>query len=319
MTHIVTVGFAADGKLNKSLFELIGAAKSFEKTELSVVAVGSAIDTNELVGYGVKKVYVVDGLSEYQPESYLNAVIKGLDALEADMILLSGDSIGRELGPRLAIRKGFSLFSDVIKLKETNQGLVVTKPVYGGKAEAEFLNKGKTAVVLLRPKAHDKALKSDDVAVEIEKVAFEASRFDGLVRIIEKLKDEGEGVKLEDAKIIVAGGRGVGSKENFSYLEELAAVLGGSVGASRAAVDSGWVSTTLQIGQTGSIVGPDLYIAVGISGATQHMAGVSAAKHIVAINTDAEAPIFSFAEYGIVDDYKVILPVLTEKLREILS
>ncbi len=319
MTHIVTVGFASDGKLNKSLFELIGAAKSFENTELSVVAVGSTIDTNELVGYGVKKVYVVDGLSEYQPESYLNAVLKGLDALKADIILLSGDSIGRELGPRLAIRKGFSLFSDVIKLKETNQGLVVTKPVYGGKAEAEFLNKGETAVVLLRPKAHDKALKSDDVAVEIEKVTFEASGFDGLVRIIEKLKDEGEGVKLEDAKIIVAGGRGVGSKENFSYLEELALVLGGSVGASRAAVDAGWVSTTLQIGQTGSIVAPDLYIAVGISGATQHMAGVSAAKHIVAINTDAEAPIFSFAEYGIVDDYNVILPVLTEKLREILS
>ncbi|MFQ5903103.1 MAG: electron transfer flavoprotein subunit alpha/FixB family protein, partial [Candidatus Binatia bacterium] len=222
--------------------------------------------------------------------------------------------------PRLAFRHGASLAHDCTDLRVEDGALVAERPVYGGNATSVVRSRTpELSLATVRAKALDPAEPQEGRTGEVTELAVELKEGALKARFVETRQEKGEGVRLEDAVIVVSGGRGLGSGENFRYLEELAAVLKAAVGASRAAVDAGWVPTHMQVGQTGRIVSPNLYIAVGISGAMQHMVGAGPSKHIVAINTDPDAPIFQRAQYGVVGDYKAVVPALTKKLRELLE
>jgi electron transfer flavoprotein alpha subunit len=235
--------------------------------------------------------------------------------------LLPGDSLGRDLAARLAFRLKAGVVTDVIEIEmgDSEKMPRFTRPAYGGKATAVIVPKRFPVVVTLKPRTFDPAPpagegKTKEIPVEISLDPAQAR-----IRMVERVEEETTGVKLEDARAVVSGGRGLGGPEGFTLLVELARVLKGAVGASRAATDAGWVPSSMQVGQTGKTVSPDLYIAVGISGATQHVAGITGAKTIVAINADPEAPIFKVAHLGIVGDYKAILPPLIAKCRELMG
>ncbi|MGH7395206.1 MAG: electron transfer flavoprotein subunit alpha/FixB family protein, partial [Candidatus Methylomirabilales bacterium] len=231
------------------------------------------------------------------------------------LLLFPSDSQGRELAPRLAHRLRAALITEAQGFGTRDGKLAFTCQSYGGKAVATLTAQTEPVVATVRPKTFAPA--EAPTAGEITPIAVTLTSQDARTRVARKVQEEGGGMDLEVAKVVIGGGRGLGGPEAFKLLEELAQVFRGAVGASRAATDAGWVPTSWQIGQTGRSISPDLYIAVGISGATQHIAGVASAKTIVAINRDAEAPIFKVAQLGIVDDYRAILPRLTAKVREV--
>jgi len=256
-------------------------------------------------------------LANYQPETYLNTLATFAKELSPGAVLLGNDTYSQELAPRLAHRLGGSAVGDAIEVRVENNRVLVTRQVYGGKAQAVIELKRSPAVVWLRarsfgpPPAHDlnTEIRRSTVAIEV----------DSRTKLVE-LKREGQGeVKLEDARVIVSGGRGIGGPEPFvSELKPLAELMGAEMAASRAACDAGWVLPTWQVGQTGKKVSPDLYLAIAITGASQHMAGISEAKTICAINTDPDAPIFKHSRFGIVEDYRKVVPLLREKLSDML-
>ena len=224
---------------------------------------------------------------------------------------------GRDVMPRLAFRLGTALASDCSAVSLDDSGrLIATRPVYGGNAEASVACLGSVAVASLRPKSVD-ALEADASRTgEVVPLAFEANV---RTRVLERVEEAGEGVRLENARVVVSGGRGLGGPEPFDSLRELANMLGGAVGASRAACDAGWVPSGYQVGLTGKTVTPDLYIAVGISGASQHMAGCSNSRTLVAINKDAGANIFKEARFGVAGDWQKVLPAFMEQLHELMG
>ena len=237
------------------------------------------------------------------------------------IILIARTNEGREIAPRLAFRLGVGLAQDCLEVSAdaATGKLLANRPVYGGNAVAVVSCNYSPQVAAVRPKVY--APLEPDPARQGEVISFPVDLDAALVRsrVIEVVKEEAEGVKLEDASIVVSGGRGLGGPEPFANLEELARLLGGAVGASRAAVDSGWVPASYQVGLTGKTITPDLYITVAISGASQHMAGCSGSKAIVAINKDAEANIFKDARYGVVGDWEKVLTALTETVRELVQ
>lgn len=252
-------------------------------------------------------------------EALLAALVAACRRLQPTLVLLPGDLHGRELAPRLAARLGAGLLTECtgFALDPAGGGLVATRPVYGGKAVAEvsWITSGKVATI--RPRAFAAAA---DTAPALPATAEtlplpDLASAPDPVEILQESMADGAGAQLENARIVVSGGRGLGGPEGFTWLQELAQLLGGTVGASRAAVDAGWAPSALQVGQTGKAVAPELYVAVGISGAPQHLAGISAARHVVAINTDAEAPIFRRATVGIVGDWRQVVPELIAALR----
>jgi electron transfer flavoprotein alpha subunit len=236
------------------------------------------------------------------------------------LLLFIADTTGRELAPRVAYRINAGIASECINLtiSEDTRQILIHKPVYGGKAIAQMVAKSAQVITLrercFEPIERDDSLQADTVPIEVDLPDISEG-----VQLVEFVEEEFTGIKLEDARIIVSGGRGIGGKEQFKEIEELAEIVKGAVGSSRAAVDAGWMPPSFQVGQTGKIVAPDLYIAVGISGASQHLAGMSGSKCIVAINKDPDAPIFRAAQFGIVEDYKKILPGLKAKVKERLS
>ncbi len=256
-------------------------------------------------------------LRGYAPELYVSALEQLLATVRPDVILFPGRTIALEIAPRLAYRLGAAMVTDVIGLQAEDGAVVITKPVYGGKAHAMLVASRPPVVVCVRPRAFDpiegEIVGGDTTWVE---VALDPSL--ERTRLLERIQEESAtGTALEEAQIVVSGGRGIGGPEGFRLLEELARWLGGAVGASRAACDAGWVPASWQIGQTGKKVAPDLYLAVGISGASQHVVGISRAKCIVAINTDPHAPIFKVADLGIVEAYENIIPVLIEEVKRL--
>ena len=237
------------------------------------------------------------------------------------LVLIARTNQGREVAPRLAFRLGVGLAQDCLEVSaDAGTGkLLANRPVYGGNAVAVISCNQTPQVAAVRPKVY--APLEADASRAGEVVSFPVDLDASMVRsrVIEVVKEEAEGIKLEDASIVVSGGRGLGGPEPFSQLEELAKLLGGAVGASRAAVDSGWVPASYQVGLTGKTITPDLYITIAISGASQHMAGCSGSKAIVAINKDAEANIFKEARYGVVGDWEKVLAAMTETVRELVQ
>jgi electron transfer flavoprotein alpha subunit len=325
---VMIYGEVTEGKLSSTATELLGCGQGLANElgqELSAVIVGSDVGNiaQEAIAAGADKVYVVDDplLKDYSTDSYVSVMEKVVKEVMPQIILMGQTNTGRDLAPRLAFRLGTAPTMDCIALSidPDTKRLLQTKPVYGGNAQAIYTTDLDPQIATVRSKAM--AALAPDTSRKGEIVKIEAGLDASAIKskVLEKVKEEVEGIKLEDAEVVVSGGRGMGSTEAFEELTELAKLLKGAVGASRPACDSGWMPDTAQVGLTGKIVSPDLYIAVGISGSSQHLAGCSGAKTIVAINKDSEANIFKEAQFGVVGDWKKVVPALTEKVKELLA
>jgi electron transfer flavoprotein alpha subunit len=304
--------------------ELLGVGKKLAQDMgegLSALLLGSGLGaaTKEAIALGAGKVYVVDGtaFASYNSDGYLTAVTKVCQEIRPAVFLMGQTSTGRDLAPLVAARLGASLSTDCVDLKidPATKKLVQTRPVYGGNALAVVVSKAYPQMATVRARAMKPA--ESDASRRGEVIAVDVGNLETRVRIVDVVKMETGQVKLEEAKVVVAGGAGISEVKDFDLVKELAAVLGGAVGATRLPCEEGLVPWGFQIGQTGKIVAPDLYIAVAISGAPQHMAGCSGSKCIVAVNKDPQANIFKVADFGIVADYKQALPVMIKKCQEI--
>ena len=290
--------------------------------EVAVLGQGVAEACREAVVCGADKVYCVDSelLALPDPDLQLQALQAVVDAANPSAVLFAADSFGGEIAPRLARRLNSGAVTSCSSVAMSEDGgLLFTRPVYGGKAMAEMVVARRPAVATVASGSLAPIARDEGRRAEIVQVPLSPAQGAQRVKLLELRQDDSAGVRLEDAKVIVSGGRGLGGEEGFKPLEELARVLGAAVGASRAAVDAGWASTAMQVGQTGKTVAPDLYIAIGISGASQHLAGMSRAKHVVVINKDAEAPFFKAAELGVAMDYKRLMPLLVDRLKALLA
>ncbi|HAE44731.1 MAG TPA: electron transfer flavoprotein subunit alpha/FixB family protein [Lachnospiraceae bacterium] len=228
------------------------------------------------------------------------------------LVLVSATTLGKIVAPRIATRIGGGSVNDAISIAEDGGKITVVRPVYGGTAQEKMEVTAPVAVISIRGGSYP----APEAAPEITEIAAADGAESLMAKIVEVIAEAGEAVNLEDAKVIVSGGRGMGSEEDFQLCAQLAEVLGGVVGATRPAIESGWINRTHQVGQSGKIVAPDLYIACGISGATQHISGMSASKYIIAINKDEDAPIFSVADIGIVADVKQVLPLMIDEFKK---
>lgn len=316
----------SDGKLTTNTTEVLGCGRKLANdlgVELTTVLIGSDIKdfAQECITFGADKVYVVDdqGLKDYQADSYVSVMQKVVQQAMPQILLLGHNSTGRDLGPRLAFRLGTAVTTDCVELAIDSESkfLLQTKPIYGGNFLATFICKSSPQIATVRSKAMsplepDSSRKRESVTIEagLNTTALHT-------KVLEKVKVEG--TRLEGVDVVIAGGRGIGSRKGFQQLEELAKILKGAVGASRPPCDSGWIPVEAQIGQTGKIVAPNLYIAVALSGASHHITGCSYSNFIVAINKDPDANIFRVAHFGAVGDWKQILPAFTDKVKELIA
>jgi electron transfer flavoprotein alpha subunit len=307
-----------DGRLTeaaRSVLAFAGSLAGATRSDLSAVAVGSAAEEagRESIHCGAKRAYAIKNpdLDTYAANRMLVALAAAVEAADASALCLEFDSQGKDLAGALAPRLGAAAITEVVGFREDDGTVLWKRPVYGGKALGYFRSDRTRTVIAVRPSSHEPTRPDLDRTGEVVPIDCTLPQETSL-RVLQEAASEG--ARLEDARIVVSGGRGLGGPEGFRDLEELAEILGGVVGASRAACDAGWVPTTYQVGQTGAIVAPELYIAVGISGASQHLAGIGSAKTVVAINSDPEAPIFQRADLGIVADYRKVLPALKEAL-----
>jgi electron transfer flavoprotein alpha subunit len=317
-----------EGKLASISTELLGGGRKLADDlgqELSAVLIGSGISSlaQEAIAFGADKVYVVDDpmLKDYQTDSYVTVLEKVVKQVMPQVLILGQTSIGRDLAPRLAFRLNTAASMGCLELAIDSQSkrLLQTKPVYGGNALAVFVGESFPQIATVRPKAMAPLAPDQSRKGEIITIAAGLDPSAIRTKVQEKVPEKIEGIKLEEAEVVVSGGRGIGSAEGFKQLEELARMVRGAVGATRPPCDNGWMPAGAQIGLTGKIVTPDLYIAVALSGSSQHMSGCSGAKTIVAINKDPEANIFREARFGVVGDWKKVLPAFTSKLKELLA
>jgi len=318
----------AEGKLAAIATELLGCGRKLADDlgqKLYAALVGNEVSdlAQEAITFGADKVYVIDDplLKDYQTDSYAPVMEKLIKQVMPQILLLGQTSIGRDLAPRLAFKLDTVATMDCLELAidSDSKRLLQTKPVFGGNAQATFINESDTQVATVRTKAMSPL--EPDSSRQGESITVDAGIDPSAIRtkVLEQVPEAVEGIKLEDAQVVVSGGRGIGGADGFKQLEELAKILKGAVGATRPPCDNGWVPAGLQIGLTGKIISPDLYIAVALSGASQHMTGSGGAKTIVAINKDAEANIFREARFGIVGDWKKVLPAFTDKVKELLT
>ncbi len=321
-------GEVIEGKLSAMATELLGCGRKIANDlgqELCAVLIGSGVSSlsQEVIAFGADKVYVADDalLKDYRTDSYVSVMEKLVKQVMPQIILLGQTTIGRDLAPRLAFRLGTIVITDciVLSIDPNSKRLVPTKPVYGGNARAIFASKSDPQIATVRAKVMSPLERNASKKGEVITIKVELDPSAIRTQVLEKVKAEVTGIKLEDAPVVVSGGRGIGGPEGFKQLEELAKLLKGAVGCSRPVVDGGWMPDTMQVGLTGKIVTPELYIAVGISGSMQHLAGCSSSRCIVAINRDPDANIFKVARYGVVGDWKKIVPAFTKKVKELLS
>lgn len=319
--NVLVVAEVRNGAVRPVSFEGIAAGRRVaEGGTVTAVLIGQdGAFAQELIQRGADKVLVVKGeqLAQYTPDGWLSALQAVAQEVKPDAVFLGHTGIGRDLAPRFAMRSGAGMVSDAIDLKVEGEQVVFTRPVYAGKAFVTQIVKEGMIVATLRPNNVAALAEEAGRTGEVAEVAAPAADLRTVIREI--VRQSTGGVDLTSAKIVVSGGRGVKSAEGFAPLRELADVLGAAVGASRAAADAGYCDYAMQVGQTGKTVTPDLYIACGISGAIQHLAGMSASKVIVAINKDPEAPIFKVADYGIVGDLFEVVPLLTQEFKALLA
>lgn len=309
-----------DNKLRNVSFEAIAVAKTIaEDGEVVSLLLGESVESlaNELIQYGADRVVVVenDKLAQYNSDGYSQAVLAVIEQEDPEAIVFGHTALGKDLSPKVASKLDSGLISDVVNVEVTGGNVVFTRPIYSGKAFEKKIVTDGLIFATVRPNNIAALEKDESRSGDVSKVDVDIKDLRTIIK--EVVKKTSEGVDLSEAKVVVAGGRGLKSAENFKMLEELADVLGGAVGASRGACDAGYCDYSLQIGQTGKVVTPDLYIAIGISGAIQHLAGMSNSKVIVAINKDPEANIFKVADYGIVGDLFEVVPQLTEEFKKL--
>ncbi len=327
--NILVIGEWIGGELTPHTREILGgcresADKLGGRLELALLGAAPEAAAGEAISLGADAVLALknEALDGYEPDLWLGALQGVIRERDPEMVVMGQTAAGRDLAPRLAYRLGTGVAMDCVSIEADGGGQIrMTRPVYGCKAMAVMTSKTRPAVATVRSKAMkapapDRSRSGDVVVVEVEVEVDESARRS---RVIERVSEKPEGVPLEDAAVVVSGGRGIGGKEGFDGLEELASLIGGAVGASRPPCDSGWVPVSKQVGLTGKIIRPGLYLAVALSGSSQHMAGCQDSGKIVAINKDPEANIFSYAHYGVVGDYKKILPPLMERLRELMG
>ena len=329
-----------DNELGNIAFELLGEARKLAaplNTQVTAVLIGHNVGslTDQLAAYGADRVIVVDDpeLEVYRTEPYAHALASVIQKFKPEILLIGATAIGRDLGPTVSARVATGLTADCTQLdigefpmiprpgvvQRSNQ-LLMTRPAFGGNTIATIAcpdNRPQMATV--RPGVMQKIDPIEDAEAEIIEYNPGFIKNNRYVEIEEVVKAVSDVVDIQDAKILVSGGRGMGGPENFAMLRELAKVLGGEVSCSRAVVDAGWMPKDMQVGQTGKTVRPQLYVAVGISGAIQHVAGMEESDYIIAINKDEDAPIFDVADYGIVGDLNKVVPKLTAQIKEALA
>jgi electron transfer flavoprotein alpha subunit len=316
-----------DGRVTTTTRELLHAGRRLAdkmSQPLGALLVGKNIQeaAKEVISLGADISYIVDAPSfiEASPDNHVGTIARACREIGPSAVLFGQTDMGRDVAPTLAAQLGTTVSMDCVNvdIDPDTKALLQTRPVYGGNAMAVWSSQGREPqIVAMRPRSMPAA--EPDAARQGEIVAIDTAigQSSARVELIETKKEEIAGIKLEDARIIVAGGGGIGGPEGFKILEELAHTVGGAVAATRVPCDEKWVSSAMEVGQTGAIVTPDTYIAVGISGAVQHMVGCSNAKRIVAINRDPDAHIFQEADFGMVGDYREAVPALTESIRKI--
>ena len=309
-----------NGKIKSPSLELISVANKYKQEVFGVALGAQSKSLAQVCGeHGLKKLFVCEdeSLKNYNAELYLSFYSAVIDEVKPKIFLATGSSAAKDLTPRLAAKYKSSYVADAVEISMESGEVKLKKPMYSGKcyAEASFEN-SEICFVSMRPNQLNIESCGGDAAEVVEKPLIKP---DLLSIVKEVVKGASKRLDLSEANIIISGGRGLKEASNFKLLEDLADVLGASVGASRAVVDSDWVPHSMQVGQTGKTVAPSLYIACGISGAIQHLAGMSSSKVIVAINSDPEAPIFQKATYGIVGDALEVVPLLTEEFKKLLS
>lgn len=319
MRKILVLAELKDGKLRNVSYETLTAARQIaDGGEVISCLFGSDAErhVSQLGEYGADKIYIAtdEQLDRYTTDAYSQALLQVIREVQPAVVLTGHTSAGKDLMPRIAARLGAGLVSDCTNIELADGEIVFTRPIYAGKA---FQKRRMSGTVLATIRPNNIAAEGEAAAAEIIKMEMELKDLRTVVK--EVVRKTASGVDLTEAKIVVSGGRGVKSEEGFQPLRELADVLGAAVGASRGACDAGYCDYAMQVGQTGKVVTPDLYIACGISGAIQHLAGMSNSKIIVAINKDPEANIFQVADYGIVGDLFEVVPRLTEEFKKIMS
>jgi electron transfer flavoprotein alpha subunit len=307
-----------DGELRKVSFEVVSEGRRVADglgSDLTAVVLGSGVEglAEELKKYGPDKIWLADdpALADYTTDGYTNVLSDLIRSADPAVVIIGASAQGKDLAGRLAARLDAGVAMDCVAVKIDNGRLTYTRPMFGGKILADVEIEGAPQIVAIRPNVMDIAEASKDSTIDKPSVQVGEVK----TAVVEKKMETGDKVELTEADIIVSGGRGTGG--NYEAIEALAAELGAAVGASRSAVDEGWRPHSDQVGQTGKTVSPTLYVACGISGAIQHLAGMSTSKYIVAINKDGEAPIFSKADFGIVGDLFDVVPVLTEEVKKL--
>ncbi len=324
MPGVLLIAEQAGEQLAPTTAELIGEgnrlAQQLGGGDVTLLLAGKNVQAlaTTLGPRGVDKVFVAESSTPTppSPQWLLSAAETAARQVQPDVVLLTHAGGSRDLAPLLAYRLGTAIVTDSTALRVDSGELVITKPVFGGSAIAEFGIATSPKVVTLRPRAFESDESPSARAGEVETLAVPDT--EASIEVLEEVREQAStGPRLKGAKAMVSGGRGLGGPENWKFVEELAQVLGGAVGATRAVTDAGWVPPSLQVGLTGATVAPDLYITIGISGAVQHIAGISGARNVVAINRDGDANIFKYARYGVVGDWKQIVPAFTQRLKEL--
>jgi electron transfer flavoprotein alpha subunit len=323
---VLIYGEVTDRGLASITKELLNGGKQLAESlgeELHVVFAGHSVydRAREACTFGAQKTYVVEdpSLGSYSGDTFVACLKQVVERLKPRILLFGHSEVGADLGPRLAFKMEQAISTDCVALEieKDSKTLIRTKPVYGGLAMAVFASDGFPQVATVRAKSMNPAEKTGPGGGEPTRLDVDLGKVTERVRVLGRVTEETKGVKLEDAEVIVSGGRGMGGTDGFEALKEMGTLVNGAIGGSRVAVDNGWIPTSLQVGLTGTIVAPRVYIAVGISGASQHMTGCAHSQRIIAINKDAAAPIFTQAHFGVVGDWRTIIPAFVEKLREL--
>ncbi|MCR8642372.1 electron transfer flavoprotein subunit alpha/FixB family protein [Paenibacillus sp. N1-5-1-14] len=321
--QILVVAEARSGKLRQVSLEALSAASLCSETGDTIVAllVGSGVSelAGELSAHGANQVIIIDhtDLEQYRPDAYAAAVEQAINQVQPELTIFGHTAIGRDVAPMVAASSSAGQLSDVIAIEQSGSELVFTRPLYAGKAYERVSFVSSPSVLTIRPNNIPAGVPDTSRQADIVPLPYALPTLQTIIRDV--VKKTSGAIDLSEAKIVISGGRGVKSTDGFKPLEELASVLGGAVGASRGACDAGYCDYGMQIGQTGKVVTPEIYIACGISGAIQHLAGMSGSRVIIAINKDPEAPIFKVADYGIVGDLFEVVPLLTAEFKQVLQ